>query len=1644
MGICVLIAVLHIQQRRALARESDEVRRFGQARLDLADGFVHVVSADGPGPPYDRAQGLALLRQAVRSFEEGTHGGAGAGPVRHEFAVEVERFRDRLGEWQGPGRADPRSVVEFRVRYHQLAGQAARADAAAQARLGELTQRQGRVFGGVLGAAGVLLAIVFGFAVLAGRSLRREADARRRAEDRDRRSAELLRAVVGGTTDAMFVKDRNGKYLLFNEAAARFVGKSVAEVLGADDTALFDPESARDVMARDRKIMATGAAETAEEALTADGVTRTYLATKLPYHDGAGTVIGVIGISRDITDRKEAERQLRAERDRFEKLVEAAPAVVCSFLLRPDGSACVPYASTRIESIYGLPPAELARDAAPLVARIHPDDLALVRTTIDESARTLSLWRAEFRVLNPSVGEIWVEGYSAPARLPDGSTLWHGCLVDVTGRKRAEEDARGVRDMLRLILDTVPHGVFWKDRRSRHLGCNAVVARALGFDSPDQVVGRADTDLPSVTPAQAAEFMRVDREVFESGRPRYGVNETLALADGRTIWLDTNKVPLRDAGGRVVGILGTWQDVTDRKRAEEALRQSEARLRAVAEGLADPLYVHDEAGTLLYVNPSAAAALGYTTTELLRLGVCDIDGTFTRRAAPEKWEEHPSRPALRDTFETTHRRKDHTVFPVEIRLSVIPWEGRTVFLASARDLTERKAAEQGVRDREGLLRAVTGAARVGLVVVSERYEYLFANEAYTDVLGLDPGTVLGRRVPDLLPHGWEQIRPRLDRALAGARVEYELALPPVPGASDSRWFRVMYEPGPDRAGRPTVIAALIDISEPRRAESALRTSRARLTAALDSMTDALSISDAGGRFIEFNEAFATFHKFRTKAECPRTLAAYPAVLAVSRADGVPAPLEQWADSRALRGEGGNNVEYRLQRRDTGESWIGSFNFAPIRDEAGAVVGAVVVGRDVTRQKQAEEARAQLAAIVESSNDAIVSKTLDGTIRTWNAGAERLFGYPAAEMIGRSITHLIPASRLNEEDEILARLRLGARVEHFDTVRLARDGRPIDVSLTISPIRNAAGQIVGASKIVHDITGRVRARQRLAVQHAVVSILTDTESLREAAPAILRAVCESTGWDLGALWTRDEAEGVLTLVDVWAGADESLATFCAESRRMTFRFDVGLPGRVWAAGRAVWVADVRAASWFLRNAAARAAGLCGAFGLPIRCGSEVFGVVEFFTRGLRPPDEELLQVFDSLGGQIGQFAERKRAKAALRQSEARFRSVFEYAATGIGITDPAGRFLQGNPAYRAVLGLTEDELRTADLAELIHPDDRDRNMSLLRQLAAGEISGYEIENRFLNKSGTPVWVHKVVSALHDGAGRVTHLIALVTDITGRRQAEAALRESEARLRLAIEVAGLGVVRIDYDSDTVLLSPYAATMFDLPADEPLPRAAVHARFFPADRDEIERRIADNLDPAGDGLLVLDHRITCADGSVRWLSARKQVYFERGGPRRAVLVAADITARRRIEDSLRASETRFRTLIEFLPDAVYVSIDRRLAFCNPACVRLFGAADPTQLHGKSPFDLMHPDDHGAIRARIALIRATGAPVPGREETAVRLDGRTVPVFVTALPITDHGASATLVVLHNLTERKRLELQLRHQELMLREAADLAHVGG
>jgi two-component system sensor histidine kinase/response regulator len=288
-----------------------------------------------------------------------------------------------------------------------------------------------------------------------------------------------------------------------------------------------------------------------------------------------------------------------------------------------------------------------------------------------------------------------------------------------------------------------------------------------------------------------------------------------------------------------------------------------------------------------------------------------------------------------------------------------------------------------------------------------------------------------------------------------------------------------------------------------------------------------------------------------------------------------------------------------------------------------------------------------------------------------------------------------------------------------------------------------------------------AERRLTAEYVTARALVESTTLGEATPKILQAICEALDWEHGALWTVDHDANVLRCVESWHSPGAEFPEFDAVSRRTAFAPGVGLPGRVWASGRPAWIPDVVRDTNFPRAPIAAREGLHGAFGFPILHNGVVRSVMEFFSREIREPDEELLQMLATVGSQIGLFLERRRAEEDLDR-------FFMLSLDLLCIAGFDGRFKRVNPAWRMVLGYTEEDLLTRPYLEFVHPDDRAATLAQAEKLAGGAKVIY-FENRYVCKDGTLRWLLWTATPFTErqviyGTGR---------DITERKEAEETL-------------------------------------------------------------------------------------------------------------------------------------------------------------------------------------------------------------------------------------------------------------------------------
>jgi PAS domain S-box-containing protein len=408
-------------------------------------------------------------------------------------------------------------------------------------------------------------------------------------------------------------------------------------------------------------------------------------------------------------------------------------------------------------------------------------------------------------------------------------------------------------------------------------------------------------------------------------------------------------------------------------------------------------------------------------------------------------------------------------------------------LMSAKEALERRTAELQ-QQREWF--EVT-LASIGDAVITTDLEacVTFLNPVAETMTGWALPDALGKPLRDVFRivnvDTREPADNPIDRALATGKV-VGLANHTSLIALDGSEIAIEDSAAPIRDSQGAVVGAVMvfhDVTRRRKAERALRASEERLRAVFSQAAVGIAVTDLDGRFQEANQKFCGILGYPFEELRGTTF------LELTHRDDVE---QTRAQMQKLRD--GVIPSYSLVKRyvrKDGKSVWSSTSVTLLRQEGGVATQFIGMIEDITERKLAEELQARLAAVVEFSDDAIITKTLDGIISSWNPGAHRIFGYSAAEAIGKPVTMLIPDRQLDEEPTILDRLRRGERIDHYETTRRRKDGEIVNVSLTVSPLKDGSGKIVGASKIARDITRQKHAERVLREQANVLALLETT-------------------------------------------------------------------------------------------------------------------------------------------------------------------------------------------------------------------------------------------------------------------------------------------------------------------------------------------------------------------------------------------------------------------------------------------------------------------------------------------------------------------------------------------------------------------------
>ena len=549
---------------------------------------------------------------------------------------------------------------------------------------------------------------------------------RKQAEEKITSSLSLLRATLDSTADGILVVDKSGKITNCNNQFAQMWNIPNSLLATNDDQKLL--EFVKDQLSRPNEFLQKVIDLYQHPEMDSFDI--------LEFKDGKiferyshpqwleGKPVGRVWSFRDVTEQKRTANALNEEHNLLHTLINTLPDNV--FIKDVDGRILIDNIAHREQ--FGLRSQEEING----------------KTDFDFFPKELAegYFRSEQEIVQTGKPLINHEEF---ATYPDGSHKWKlttkvplrdqsnkiigivGINRDITQRKKAEKELYNANQMLQLVFDNIPQRIFWKDTNSKFLGCNKSFALDAGFSSPADLIGKDDY---SMSWKDTAELYRADdAQVMKSDIAKLNYEEPQSRPNGDLLWLRTNKVPLHDQKGEVIGVLGTYEDITERKQIEQKLRENEEKYRHLFELESDALFlIDDETGKILEANAAAIALYGYTRDELLNMYNYDLSAEpqKTKRAGKSFNSMHiPVR---------YHRKKDGVVFPVEITAARLTWLGKPAHMPAIRDITERLRGEENIRESEDKFRSLAEQSP-NMIFINTKGRIVYVNQRCEEIMG---------------------------------------------------------------------------------------------------------------------------------------------------------------------------------------------------------------------------------------------------------------------------------------------------------------------------------------------------------------------------------------------------------------------------------------------------------------------------------------------------------------------------------------------------------------------------------------------------------------------------------------------------------------------------------------------------------------------------------------------------------------------------------------------------------------------------------------------------------------------------------------------------------------------------------------------
>jgi PAS domain S-box-containing protein len=553
-------------------------------------------------------------------------------------------------------------------------------------------------------------------------SVIRDITKQKQIEEAMRKSNELYQLLAENVSDVIFMRDMNFRLTYLSPSVEKMTGYSVEEAMALTMAESYTPRSIEVAMeALSEELCKEKGGQndplrvrTIEmEGYRKDG-SKIWTEAKVRFlRDSDSHPTGILGVSRDITKRKQAEEALLENDIRFKKLSSQVPGMIYQFMKRPEGTYCVPFTTESIRDIFGCSPQDVREDFSPIARAILPEDLDRVIDSIESSAQCMTVWECEYRVQIPGKTVRWMFGQSTPERLTDGSVVWHGFNTDITERKEMEMAIKESQEKFKFLTEEMADIVWTTDQDFHTTYVSPSIGKLLGF-TPEERKRQSLEEM--VTP----ESMRTILEVFQkeleierqgTGNPDRSITIEVEFyrKNGSTVWMENNVKAVRDSKGKIVGMHGVSRDITERKRAEEALQESEKRYKQLFNYAPAGIYELDfNKQKFITVNDVMCKYTGYSEEEFLTMSPHDILSEEGKALYEQRCKKLLAGQNVPEGVEYKIRKKDGEELWVALNISPVHKNGKVKGVTVVvHDITERRNVEQKVRQSEERLKSLS-------------------------------------------------------------------------------------------------------------------------------------------------------------------------------------------------------------------------------------------------------------------------------------------------------------------------------------------------------------------------------------------------------------------------------------------------------------------------------------------------------------------------------------------------------------------------------------------------------------------------------------------------------------------------------------------------------------------------------------------------------------------------------------------------------------------------------------------------------------------------------------------------------------------------------------------------------------------------